>query len=57
VLGEALAGQMRYHEAAPHAKIAVQLLVKSAVTAYAHELSAAATQLAEKVEGKLRITP
>jgi len=52
VLGEALAGQMRYHEAAPHAKIAVQLLVKSAVTAYAHDLSAEATQLAEKVEGK-----
>jgi tetratricopeptide (TPR) repeat protein len=50
VLGQALAGQGRYQEALPHAKIAVDLLVKSAVSSYSRELGVEATQLAQRVD-------
>jgi serine/threonine protein kinase len=49
VLGQALAGQHRYEEAVPHADLAVKLLVKSAVSAYGHELGSQALQLQEDV--------
>jgi serine/threonine-protein kinase len=53
VLGEALAAQQRYRDALPHAKIAVELLVKSAVSAYGRQLGAEATDLARLVNGGL----
>jgi len=55
VLGQALAGQHRYQEALPHAKIAVDLLVKSAVSSYSHELGSQATQLAQRVDMALAL--
>jgi tetratricopeptide (TPR) repeat protein len=54
VLGQALAGQRRYQEALPHAKIAVDLLVKSAVSPYNHELGSQATQLVQQVNMALQ---
>jgi len=53
VLGQALAAQGRYQDALPHAKIAAELLVKSAVSAYGRELGAEATDLARQVNGGL----
>jgi eukaryotic-like serine/threonine-protein kinase len=53
VLGEALAGEGRYPEALPHAKAAVDLLVKSAVSAYGTQLGAEATALARQVQESL----
>jgi serine/threonine-protein kinase len=53
VLGQALAGQGRYLEALPHAKLAVDLLVKSAVSEYGRELGAEATELARQVNAGL----
>jgi serine/threonine-protein kinase len=50
VLGQALAAQRRYPEARPHARIAVDLLVKSAVSAYGNQLGAEAQALAEQVK-------
>jgi tetratricopeptide (TPR) repeat protein len=50
VMGEALAGQRRYPEAAPHAKIAVDLLVSSAVSSYARLLGEEAADLDRKVQ-------
>jgi len=49
VLGQALAGQGRYLEALPHAKLAVDLLVKSAVSNYGRQLGVEATDLARQV--------
>jgi serine/threonine-protein kinase len=54
VMGEALAGQQRYREAAPHAKIAVDLLVGSAVSSYARLLGEEAAHLDRQVQAKLR---
>jgi serine/threonine-protein kinase len=54
VLGQALAGQHRYQEALPHAKQAVDLLVKSAVTAYGRHLGAEATELAGQVDEAIK---
>jgi serine/threonine protein kinase len=53
VLGQALAGERRYVESLPHAKIAVELLVKSAVSPYGHELGSQALQLQERVRAAL----
>jgi serine/threonine-protein kinase len=53
VLGQALAGEGRYAAALPHAKIAVDLLVKSAVSTYSRDLGQKATQLAQRVDGAL----
>jgi eukaryotic-like serine/threonine-protein kinase len=55
VLGQALAGQHRYREALPHTKIAVDLLVKSAVSSYSRELGSQATQLAQRVDMALAL--
>jgi tetratricopeptide (TPR) repeat protein len=55
VLGQALAGQHRYDEALPHAKIAVDLLVKSAVGSYSRELGVDASQLAQRVDNALAL--
>jgi serine/threonine protein kinase len=53
VLGQALAAQQRYRDAQPHAKIAVELLVTSAVSAYGRQLGAEATDLARRVDAAL----
>jgi serine/threonine-protein kinase len=54
VLGQALAGQRRYREALPHAKIAADLLVKSAVSSYNHDLGSQAAQLVQQVNMALQ---
>ena len=54
VLGESLAAQGRYREALPHATLAVDLLVKSAVSTYSRALGAEAVQLAQKVNEALK---
>jgi eukaryotic-like serine/threonine-protein kinase len=54
VLGQALVGQHRYREALPHATIAVDLLVKSAVSAYSKQLGAEATRLLQQVNEALK---
>jgi eukaryotic-like serine/threonine-protein kinase len=54
VLGQALAGQHRYREALPHARTAVDLLVKSAVSTYSKQLGAEATQLLQQVNEALK---
>ncbi len=53
VLGQALLGEGRAREAAPHARKAVELLVASAATDYGRALGAEATQLAAHVEAAL----
>lgn len=50
VLGQALAAQHRYSEARPHAEIAVDLLVKSAVSVYGNQLGAQAQALAAELK-------
>ena len=55
VLGQALAAEQRYREALPHAKIAVDLLVKSAVSAYSKDLGSQATQLQQRVAAALAL--
>ena len=54
VLGESLAAQGRYREALPHATLAVDLLVNSAVSAYSRALGAEATQLTQQVNQALK---
>ena len=49
-LGEALAGEHRYADAAPHAEAAVRLLVNNAVSNYARELGAEAQRLSAHVD-------
>jgi serine/threonine protein kinase len=57
VLGQALAAQHRYREALPHAKIAADVLGKSAVSKYSHDLADQATQLVQRVDAGLTHSP
>jgi tetratricopeptide (TPR) repeat protein len=55
VLGQALAGQQRYRDAMPHAKIAVDLLVKSATASpYSRQTAVEAMSLAEQIDASLK---
>ncbi len=53
VMGQALAAQHRYREALPHARLAVDVLVPSAVSAYQHEAASQALQLTQRLDAVL----
>ncbi len=56
VLGQALAGQQRYREALPHAKVAVDILVSGATSSsYARQTAAEATHLAETIKASSKL--